>query len=222
MNGGQDLGGMMGFGPVEPEPEPRDGGSVFHEPWEKSAFAVTLAAGALGLWTIDEARHARESLPPGEYLTSSYYEIWFKGLERLLLGHSLVSREELASGQVQVPPLPVKPLRAADVVPALARGTPYARPAEAAARFQVGDLVRTRNWHPTGHTRLPRYARGKTGVIDRCQGVFVLADASAAGKGESPQWLYTVKFSATELWGDDARPGLSVSIDAWESYLVAT
>ena len=220
MNGGQDLGGMMGFGPVEPEAEPRDGGSVFHGNWEKSALAMTLAAGGLGLWTIDETRHARESLHPGDYLTSSYYEIWFKGLQRLLLSRGLVSPEELASGRMHGPPRPVEPLHAADVGPALARGTPYDRPAETAARYQVGDTVRTRNAHPTGHTRLPRYARGKTGVIDRCQGVFVFADASAAGRGESPQWLYTVRFSAAELWGDDACPGLTVSIDAWESYLV--
>jgi nitrile hydratase beta subunit len=221
MNGGQDLGGMMGFGAVQPEPDPQvSGGSHFHEPWEESAFAVTLAASALGFWSIDEARHARESLHPGEYLSSSYYEIWFKGLERLLLAHGLVSREELGSGRQQQAPLPVRPLRAAQVAPGLARGTPYSRPPEAPPRHQVGDVVRTRNVHPQGHTRLPRYARGKTGVVDRCHGVFVFPDAQVAGLGEAPQWLYTVRFTAEELWGDSACPGLIVSIDAWESYLV--
>lgn len=226
MNGGQDLGGMMGFGHVQPEPEPGTtiAGTtvgVFHEPWEESAFAITLAAGALGLWTIDEARHARESLHPVEYLRSSYYEIWFKGLERLLLSHGLVSPEELQSGHMQQAPVPVKPLRAADVAPMLARGTPYHRRAEAPAGHQVGERVRTRNDHPVGHTRLPRYARDKVGVIERCHGVFVLPDALAAGRGESPQWLYTVRFTAQELWGESASEGLTVSIDAWESYLVA-
>jgi len=211
----------MGFGAVQPEPDPRCGGSVFHEDWERSAFGITLAAGGLGLWSIDEARHARESLPPGDYLTSSYYQIWLKGLERLLLVHGLVSQEELASGRMQAPRLPVTALKAAGVAPALARGTPYDRPAESAARHQVGDIVRTRNIHPAGHTRLPRYARDKSGVVDRCHGVFVLPDALAAGQGESPQWLYTVRFTGKELWGDDASPGLSISIDAWESYLVA-
>lgn len=222
MNGGQDLGGMMGFGAVQPEPDPQaSGGSHFHEPWEESAFAVTLAAGALGFWSIDEARHARESLSPGDYLTSSYYEIWSKGLQRLLLAHGLVSREELERGRQQEEPLQVRPLRAAQVGPMLARGTPYDRAIGTPARHQAGDVVRTRNVHPTGHTRLPRYARDRTGVIDRCHGAFVFPDTHAAGLGESPQWLYTVRFTSEELWGESACPGLSVSIDAWESYLVA-
>lgn len=218
MNGGQDLGGMMGFGAVEPNPPGED--PVFHADWERSAFAVTLAAGALGQWSIDESRHARESLPPGEYLTSSYYQIWLKGLERLLLDHRMVSGEELASGHMRFPPLPVSPLKAADVAPALARGAPYQRPAESAPRYRVGECVRTLNIHPTGHTRLPRYARGKAGVIDRCHGAFVFADASAARRGESPQWLYTVRFTGAELWGEEANSDLCVSVDAWESYLV--
>lgn len=218
MNGGQDLGGMMGFGAVEPDPLGED--AVFHADWERSVFAVTLAAGALGQWSIDESRHARESLPPGEYLTSSYYQIWLKGLERLLLAHGLVSPEELASGRMQSEALPLSPLHAADVAPALARGTPYQRPAESSPRYRVGQGVRTLNIHPTGHTRLPRYARGKVGVIDRCHGAFVFADASAEGRGEAPQWLYTVRFTGAELWGEEANPELVVSIDAWESYLV--
>jgi nitrile hydratase len=220
MNGGQDLGGMMGFGPVRPEPEPKDGGQLFHEPWEKSAFAVTLAAGALGRWNIDQARHARESLPPAEYLASTYYEIWLKGLERLLLSEGLVTPEELSSGRMRQAAAAVEPLQAPDVAPALARGTPYDRPAGEPARYRVGDIVRTRNEHPTGHTRLPRYARDKTGVIDRCHGVFVLPDVNALGQGESPQWLYSVRFAGRDLWGESASPGLTVSIDAWESYLL--
>ena len=226
MNGGQDLGGMMGFGPVQPEPEPGTtvagtAVGVFHEPWEKSAFAITLATGALGFWSIDEARHARESLHPVDYLRSSYYEIWFKGLERLLVSHSLISPQELEDGCMQQAALPVKPLQAADVGPMLARGTIYERHPDTTARHQVGDRVRTRNEHPTGHTRLPRYARDKVGLIERCHGVFVLPDALAAGQGESPQWLYSVRFTAQELWGESASDVLTVSIDAWESYLVA-
>lgn len=221
MNGGQDLGGMMGFGPVQPEPEPKDGGEQFHEPWERSAFAVTLAAGGLGLWNIDQSRQMRESLHPAEYLRASYYEIWVKGLERLLLERGLVTAEELASGRGRVPPVAVKPLQAAQVWPSLSRGTPYSRPAEAPARFTVGDRVRTRNEHPAGHTRLPRYVRDKVGVIERCHGVFVFADSNAAGSGEAPQWLYAVRFNGRDLWGDGGDPLLSVSVDAWESYLVA-
>jgi len=220
MNGGQDLGGMMGFGPVRPEPELKDGGQLFHEPWEESAFALTLAAGGLGLWNIDQSRQARESLHPADYLRSSYYEIWTKGLERLLLDRGLVTAAELASGRAQVPPVAVKPLQAAQVWPALTRGTPYDRPAQAPARFKVGDTVRSRNEHPVGHTRMPRYARDKVGVIERCHGVFVFPDSNAAGSGEAPQWLYAVRFTGRDLWGSHGDPSLAVSVDAWESYLV--
>jgi nitrile hydratase len=216
MNGAQDLGGMMGFGPVRPEPE----GELFHAAWEPRALAVTLAAGALGRWNIDTSRHARETLPPAEYLSSSYYEIWIKGLEKLLLDKGLVTAEELRQGRSIVPPQPLSPLLADQVVPALLRGSPYSRPPEAPAHFAPGDAVRTRTFNPTGHTRLPRYARGKQGVVERVHGVFVFPDSHAHGQGEAPQWLYGIRFTGPELWGEDGDPALVVSIDAWESYLV--
>jgi nitrile hydratase subunit beta len=216
MNGAQDLGGMMGFGPIRPEPdEPR-----FHAPWEKKALALTLAMGATGTWSIDESRHARESLPPPEYLSSTYYEIWAKGLEKLLVAHGLVSGEELARRATLTPPAPVRRvLAAADVAAALAKGGPSERPATAPARFAPGDGVVTRVINPAGHTRLPRYARGKAGTVERLHGMHVFADSNAHGRGENPQWLYTVRFTGRELWGDDGDPRLDVSIDAWESYL---
>jgi nitrile hydratase len=216
MNGAQDLGGMMGFGPVRPEPE----GELFHAAWEPRALAVTLAAGALGRWNIDTSRHARETLPPAEYLSSSYYEIWIKGLEKLLLDKGLVTAEELRQGRSLVPPEPLSPLLADQVVPALLRGSPYSRPPEAPARFAPGDAVRTRTINPAGHTRLPRYARGKQGVVERVHGVYVFPDSHAHGGGEAPQWLYGIRFTGPELWGEDGDPALVVSIDAWESYLV--
>jgi nitrile hydratase subunit beta len=216
VNGAQDLGGAMGFGPIDPEPnEP-----PFHAGWERRALAVTLAMGATGTWTIDESRHARESLHPADYLASSYYEIWIKGLERLLARHGLVEGRELQAGRALAPAVPVKRvLKAEEVAPALARGSQADRPPRDPARFAVGDPVVTRNIHPTGHTRLPRYARGKRGVVERVHGVHVFADASAHGKGEKPQWLYTVRFAGPELWGEDGDPTLAVSIDAWDSYL---
>lgn len=207
---------MMGFGPVVPEPED----VRFHAKWEKRALALTLAAGALGHWNIDISRHARETLHPADYLSSSYYEIWTKGLEKLLRGAELVSAEELKAGRAIDPPVPgQKVLRADQVAAVLARGSNYQRPEASPARFAVGDAVRTRNEHPTGHTRLPRYARGKAGEIERVHGVFVLPDSNAHGRGESPQWLYTVRFDGRELWGEAADPTLTVSIDAWEGYL---
>jgi nitrile hydratase subunit beta len=216
MNGAQDLGGMMGFGPVTGEPE----GEVFHADWEQRALALTIAAGALGEWSIDMSRHARESLHPSDYLSSSYYEVWVKGLEKLLIARGLAAQEELAASVSLHPPKATRPpLAAADVAPMLAKGTPCDRPSLFPARFKVGEEVRTLNFNPVGHTRLPRYARRKRGRIERIHGVFVFPDASAHGHGLSPQWLYLVSFSASELWGREADPALDVSIDAWESYL---
>jgi nitrile hydratase len=216
VNGAQDLGGMMGFGPVDPEQnEP-----LFHAPWERRVLGYTVALGAAGKWNIDMSRHARESLAPAEYLSSSYYEIWTKGVERLVVKTGLVSEEELRLGKALNPPAPIKRVLTRDDVPAvLARGGPTEREATGPARFAVGDRVRTRNMHPKGHTRLPRYARDREGVIERVHGAHVFPDTNAHGAGEKPQWLYTVRFSGRELWGEEADPNLVVSIDAWESYL---
>lgn len=216
MNGAADLGGMMGFGPVvQEENEP-----LFHAPWERRLFALTLATGATGTWTIDAMRYLRESLPPVEYLSSSYYEIWMKGLCAMLVEKGLVTPEELASGEITTPALPLPRVPdAAAIARGLAAGTDYSRPAAGSPPFEVGQSVRARVFHPAGHTRLPRYARGKTGVVEMVHGVFVFPDTSAHGRGEDPQWLFTVRFSGQELWGPDAEPGTSVSVDAWESYL---
>jgi nitrile hydratase len=219
VNGAADLGGMMGFGPVVGEPE----NEYFHADWERRALAITLAVGALGGWSIDASRHARESLPPADYLSSTYYEIWIKALEKLLRDAGLVEADELAQRRSLRPGVPVDRTLSATAVPAvLATGTRYDRPVDVPARFAVGDLVRTRNMHPTGHTRLPRYARGKVGVIERVHGAHVLPDTNAHGAGEHPQWLYAVRFDARELWGEAADPGLTITIDAWESYLEPT
>jgi len=219
MNGAADLGGMMGFGPVIGEPEDQ----YFHADWERRALAITLAVGAVGAWGIDASRHARESLPPAEYLGSTYYEIWIKALEKLLLDAGLVEADELAQHRSLRPGVAVDRTLSATAVPAvLARGTRYDRPVDVSARFALGDRVRTRNMHPTGHTRLPRYARGKVGVIERVHGAHVLPDTNAHGGGEHPQWLYAVLFDARELWGEAADAGLTITIDAWESYLEPT
>jgi nitrile hydratase len=217
MNGPQDLGGQAGFGPVAPEKDE----PVFHAPWEARALGLTLAAGALGHWTIDESRHARESLPPADYYASSYYAIWIKALEALLLRHGLVAAEELRAGRAAGPaaPRPERVLRAPDAAAMLARGTSYLREVATPAAFAPGDRVRTAVMHPLGHTRLPRYARGKRGTVERVNGAHVFPDSNAHGNGEAPQWLYTVVFDAAEIWGRDADPAQRLSIDAWESYL---
>jgi nitrile hydratase len=218
MNGAQDLGGMMGFGPVAPEPnEP-----LFHAEWEKRAFAVTIAAGACGLWNIDVSRHARETLPPAQYLSKSYYDIWISGLAKLVVSTGMASQEEVATGQAMMPPRPVRNvMRQGDVAGALAKGWPCDRPAQAPALFKIGDAVLTKVINPATHTRLPRYARGKRGVIEAVRGVYVFPDSNAHGRGEDARWLYAVRFNGLELWGEEADPTLSVSIDAWEPYLVS-
>ena len=209
-----DLGGQPGHGPVQPEPE----GELWHASWEPKAFALTLAMGATGSWNIDMSRAARETLP--DYASLSYYQIWIGALEKLLADRGLVLPDELQAGRALHPPQPVaRVLQAAAVPAALAKGSPTERPAGAAARFQVGDRVRTRAERVDHHTRLPGYAHGKQGVVESVQGVHVFADAHAQGLGEQPQWLYRVAFSGQELWGDEAAPGSSVALDAWESYL---
>lgn len=216
MNGAQDLGGQMGFGPIDPEQDE----PIFHADWEKRALALTLAAGAMGHWSIDESRHARESLHPADYLSSSYYEIWTKGLEKLLLRHGFVTPADLKAERPVDPAQPAKrKLDAAAVPGVLARGGPTNRDKAGAPRFKVGDKVRTIMIHPTTHTRLPRYARGKVGTVELLHGAHVFPDTSAHAKGEQPDWLYTVRFDGLELWGRDADPATAVSIDAWEAYL---
>ena len=217
MNGAQDMGGMMGFGPVFPEP----GEPLFHAPWERKALALTLATGACGEWNIDITRHARETLPPGQYLTKSYYDIWISALEKLLATAGMVSAEERVAGKAIVAPRAPRRrcLAPEDVAALLTRPVPYTRPAARPARFAAGATVRMLVSHPQTHTRLPRYARGKLGVIEAVRGCFVFPDSHAHGKGEDPQWCYTVRFEGREIWGAEADPTLSVSIDAFEPYI---
>ena len=203
MNGAQDMGGMHGFGPVMPEPDE----PVFHETWEARVLALTVAMGAAGEWNIDQGRFAREDRPPADYLSKTYYQVWLAGLERLLDEHGVLERP------------PGRVLRAEDVPTALATVRGSDREPPGPARFAVGDRVRTRNLNPPTHTRLPRYARDKLGTVMLVHGAHVFPDSSAQGKGEDPQWLYTVRFSARDLFGPDADPKQSTSIDAWEPYL---
>ncbi|RDJ11101.1 nitrile hydratase subunit beta [Rhizobium grahamii] len=217
MNGPHDLGGQMGFGAVAPEKnEP-----YFHAEWEKRALGLTLSSGALGAWNIDESRHTRESIPPADYLGASYYEIWTRALEVLLQRHGFVTAEEIDAGRKKSDgATPKRVLKADMVAGVLAKGGPCDRSVTTVPRFTAGDKVRTRNFNPTTHTRLPRYARAKSGVVEAVQGSFVFPDDNAHGRGENPQWVYLVVFEATELWGEDGDPTSTVSIDAWEPYLI--
>jgi nitrile hydratase len=215
MNGAQDLGGMQSFGPIRPEAD----ALIFHADWERHALALTLAMGAVGKWNIDMSRAARESLPPAQYLASSYFEIWFEGLKKLLLDTGLATAEEIASGMSSSAGMPVpRVLMASEVPAALRRGSPVDRPAVTEARFKVGDEVLTRQFNPATHTRLPRYCRGRRGRVIAVHAPHVFPDTNAIGLGEQPQWLYTVRFDASELWGKDTTAA-SVCVDCWEPYL---
>jgi nitrile hydratase beta subunit len=213
MNGAHDCGGMMGFGPVRPEAcEP-----VFHAPWEARMFALMNLVGDIGGWSIDEDRSACESMAPGDYITSSYYEHWLHGAETLLQKHGLATRDEIASGRAATPSRAATPTPASSVWPAVTARGSYQRQARAPALFEVGDAVRTRNIHPTGHTRLPRYLRGHAGEIIAVHGAHVFPDSNANGRGEDPQWLYTVRFNAGEVWGGGSSH--LIHADLWEPYL---
>jgi nitrile hydratase len=215
VNGIHDMGGMHGMGPVRIEKnEP-----VFHEPWEGRAFALNLAVRA-GKGNIDNSRHGIELLPPADYLRMSYYEKWTARLEELLVKAGVVTREEIESGKPAAgSPKGTPALTAAMVPVTLGRGGPARRNVQAAPRFKAKQRVRARNINPTGHTRLPRYARGKVGAIVRDHGVFVFPDTNALFQGEKPQHVYSVRFAARELWGDQASPRDAVYLDLWDDYL---
>ncbi len=216
MNSIHDLGGMDGFGPVLPESnEP-----PFHAAWEGRVYALQRAMGSAGLWHIDHSRASIEAMDPIDYLSFSYYKKWFTGLEQRLLAHGVVEADEIAAGRSLRAAKPLAHKLSVGEVATLKRGE-FSRPATREPRFTLGDRVVTRNLNPTTHTRLPRYAREKQGVVEAIRGCHVFPDAVAAGVGENPQWLYTVVFSASEIWGEDADPALSISIEAFEPYLVA-
>jgi nitrile hydratase len=210
-----DLGGQDVRDPVRPEPE----GELFHADWEPRVLALTLAMNATGLWNIDASRAARETLP--HYRDLSYYQIWLGGLEALLRRSGAARADEIDQGQMlQAAVATPRVLHAGEVAAVLARGTPTVRKPSRPARYALGMRVRTLTVAPPHHTRLPGYTRGKCGVIERIHGAHVFADTHAQGLGEQPQWLYTVAFDETELWGAGRpRQGSTVSVDAWEPYL---
>jgi len=216
MNGVHDMGGMHDMRPIQyEENEP-----VFHEQWESRAFALMRAMRAWQKWPGDAFRHQRELITPAEYLRMSYYEQWIAALVELLVKTNLVTRAELESGE----PTPnstkaIPPLIADNVAPLIAQGKPASRDVPVVPRFKVGQRVRARNSHPVGHTRLPRYVRAKLGTIERDHGVFVFPDTNAHFLGEKPQHVYSVRFAARELWGEQAAQHDAVYLDLWDDYL---
>ena len=214
MNGIHDMGGMQDMGPVRPDKnEP-----VFHAEWERRVFAMDEAID--GDWPGGAGRYQKELIPPAEYLRMSYYERWLRGLSELLVKSGIVTQSELETGIAEGGNTKGrKVLRVAEVRPRIAAGFPSTSKVPAVAKFHLGERVRARNINPSAHTRLPRYARGKLGTIERDHGVFVFNDSEAHGLGDKPQHLYSVRFAARELWGSGASEGDSVHLDLWDDHL---
>ena len=217
MNGVHDMGGMHGMGPVEIEKnEP-----VFHAEWESRVFALMVATAFLRKWNIDMGRHSRERMPPAQYLAATYYERWLFGLRTLLVEEGLVGARELETGRADSKVDGVRTLRTEDVANYLRHRVRARVDADVPPKFKPGDRVLTRNIHPAGHTRLPRYARARHGTIDRDLGVFVFPDTNAMSRDKKPQHLYIVRFAARELWGLSASPRDGVYLNLWDDYLDA-
>jgi nitrile hydratase len=218
LNGVHDMGGMHGMGPIRYEKnEP-----VFHARWEGRVYALNRALGAWRRWNLDAWRHDIELLPPADYLRMSYYEKWFAALENRVVKYGFVSQEELESGKPAPDSAKATPAFTVAMAGVVDRGIPSSNDPSVPSLFRVGQLVRARNINPTGHTRLPRYARGKVGQVVRDYGVFAFPDTNAQYRGEKRQHVYSVRFAARELWGDTASPRDSVHIDMWDDYLEQT
>ena len=216
MNGAHDMGGQRDMGPLEYErSEP-----VFHASWEARVYALTRAMAAWGKWNLDASRHALELMPAVDYLRMSYYARWFHRLASQVVEYGLVSKEEIDSGKAASGSMKATPaMTLATSSHWLSRGIPSSQDPNIRPRFEVRQRVRARNIDPSGHTRLPRYVRGKAGVIVRDHGVYLLPDSNAHFQGEKRQHVYSVRFAATELWGDDASRRDSVHLDLWDDYL---
>ena len=214
MNGIHDMGGMQGMGPIEyEEKEP-----VFHAPWEGRVLAMTRAVTATGKLQ-GGLRPPIESLTALEYLRMSYYEKWLTSLTVRLAASALVTRAEIENGRPAEGSTKSVPALSAADVPAFMRRIPPLRTDQVAPRFHIGQHVRARNINPVTHTRLPRYVRGKAGTIERDRGVATLPDTNVYGLGEKPQHVYSVRFSARELWGDQAAAQDAVYAELWDDYL---
>lgn len=221
MNGVHDLGGMHGFGPIERE----ENEPVFHESWEGRVFGMSIAAPP----EVEPSagfRHTIERMDPVDYLTSSYYEHWLVVLETGAVEAGLVTREDLAARVAffrdhvdAAVPRREDPGQIDGTLARLREPQPLHHPDGTPPRFKAGDAVRARNIHPRGHTRLPRYVRGRRGIIARCHGNHEFPDTPAADGQTLPQAVYSVRFAACELWGESGEPHSDVYLDLWDSYL---
>lgn len=216
MNGVHDMGGMDNMGALDCEHNE----ARFHADWERTVFAHAIALLGAGYFKLDEVRRATEWIPPADYLAMTYYEGWMRAIIMLLVEKGLVTDAELVRGQAArkgPPPLPALPRDM--VMYAMYNRIPSSLDLDIAPRFAPGDEVLTRNMNTQRHTRMPRYARGRRGRIEQGHGIFLLPDTNAHGGPDRPQHVYSVRFTARELWGDDAPARDAVYMDLWEEYL---
>ena len=218
MNGVHDLGGMHGFGPIAREADE----PLFHTEWEAHVHTLGELIFDNRYFSVDAFRYGIERMDPAHYLRASYFERWLTSIESILIEEGLLTGDELdaRTAFLRQHPDTAPPRRSGAESLRLARNE-HADPSlpPSMPRFAVGDAVVARNIHPPGHTRLPRYARGSRGIIQRLHGPMTFPDTNAHGLGEHPQPLYNVRFDGRELWGDSAERGQTVSLDLWESYL---
>lgn len=216
MNTVHDMGGMHGFGRI-----PREDEQDFHAEWEKRLTAIVALSAFNGLALFDECRRATESMPAADYLATPYFGRWLHMMEALLLEKGVATPDEIRAGRRAAggSVWPGARLPADQVWPAFHGGGVARAEVSDPPRFRIGDVVTAKEMNPAGHTRLPRYARGKRGVIHLHHGGFVFADTRAHGLGDSPQHVYNVRFDARELWGEAASAGDALYLDLWESYL---
>lgn len=210
MNGVHDMGGLQDMGPIRrAAAEP-----IFHAEWERRIFALFNAVDVE--WP--DRRRQIELIPPADYLRMTYYEKWLAALPQLLTATGMATAAEIESGNAAGGPnaghhvltvAEVATWNVPDTSPKLT----------ATARFHPGQRVRARNMNPIGHTRLPRYVRGKIGTIERDSDVEALQDSDTQGLGPKEQHVYSVRYTARELWGEQASPRDSVYVDMWEGYL---
>lgn len=216
MNGVHDMGGMHGMGPIERE----QGEPVFHHPWEGRVFGLRRAMGAWRKWNIDVTRHEVELVSPVDYLRMSYYERQFTAFLVLLQKRGFVTAAEIATGIAAAgSPVSAPALTREKAAQLVAKGVPATRDVPVPAKFRAGQRVRALNANPLGHTRQPRYVRGRLGTIARDHGVFVFPDTNAHFLGEKPQHVYSVRFAARELWGNEAATQDCVYVDLWDDHL---
>jgi nitrile hydratase subunit beta len=214
MNSIHDMGGMENLGPIKPDNTFR----AFSANWEGRVFAMVIASPSSR--NIDAGRHARERIPGPEYISMTYFERWKRALCLELVEGGFVGEEELATGVPAAGSAASTPrFKPENVQPVLSRGSPYVRPSANPPAFHIGQSIRAKLMSPAGHTRMPRYVRGRVGTVERYHGAHVFPDTHAHVADENPHHLYGVRFHARDLWGDHADARLSVNLDIWEPSL---